>query len=253
MGKSAPRGGGGIVGAISLAAGLVLWEILSRLIHSKLILPSAFDVAVQLVDGIRDGTLPPHMIASLGRIIAGFLAGSALGLGLGLMMGVSQSLRTVLDPLVNFLRFIPPICWISPFLIWFGIGGTSKVLIVTYTVTFMVLISTYAGIRAIPRNKIRAAQCLGAGRFVLFTRVILPLLVRDVRLGMRIALGNAFTTVITAEMIAAQFGLGYLILMSRNFGATDQIIVGMLCVWARWASLSIASSMSARRRRWRAI
>jgi NitT/TauT family transport system permease protein len=216
----------------SLAAGLLLWEALSRLVHSKLMLPSAFDVAGQLLEGIRDGVLVPHIVASLLRIAAGFVIGSILGLALGLLMGMSRLLRAVLDPLFNFLRFIPPICWISPFLIWFGIGETSKILIITYTVTFMVLLATYGGIQAIPPNKIRAARCFGAGPFVLFARVVLPSLVRDVRLGMRVALGNAFTTVVTAEMIAAQFGLGYIILSSRNFGATDQIILGMLCLGA---------------------
>jgi NitT/TauT family transport system permease protein len=224
-------GGRGIAVA-SLVAGLLVWEALSRLIHSKLILPSAFDVVGQFAEGIRTGVLMPHILASLWRIIVGFLAGSFVGLALGLLMSMAKLARMVLDPVTNFFRFIPTICWISPFLIWFGIGEMSKDLVITYTVTFMVTLSTYAGVRSIPVNKIRAARCFGAGRFVLFTRVILPSLVREVRLGMRIALGNAFTTVVTAEMIAAQFGLGYIILNSRNFGATDQIILAMFCLGA---------------------
>ena len=95
------------------------------------------------------------------RILAGFLIGSAVGIVLGLAMGAFASVRRFLDPIVNFLRFIPPIAWLSPFLIWFGIGETTKVLLIVYTVTFMVMLNTIAGIIAIPKNRIRAAQCLG--------------------------------------------------------------------------------------------
>jgi len=221
-----------MLAAASLLMGFLIWEFLSRIINSRLILPSAFDVAGQLITTTMQGHLLPHIYTSLVRILAGFVAGSLIGAALGIAMGVSGLLRALLDPLANFFRFIPPICWISPFLIWFGIGETPKVLIITYTVTFMVLLSTYAGVRAIPRNRIRAARCFGAGPLFLFFRVVLPSVIRDIRGGMRIALGNAFATVVTAEMIAAQTGLGFIILTSRNFGATDQIILAMICLGA---------------------
>jgi NitT/TauT family transport system permease protein len=225
-------GGNPIVAGAGILAGIVIWQLLSQIIDSKLILPSAVDVLGQLFSAIGQGVLLPHIYASLLRILAGFALGSVIGAALGLAMGISGIFRALLDPLTNFFRFIPPICWISPFLIWFGIGETSKVLIITYTVTFVVLLSTYAGVRTIPRNRIRAAQCFGAGPLFMFYRVILPSVVRDVRLGMRIALGNAFTTVVTAEMIAAQAGLGFIILTSRNYGATREIILAMICLGA---------------------
>jgi len=221
-----------MLAGISILTGFLVWEFLSRIIHSRLILPSAFDVAGQLIATTTQGILLPHIYASLLRILAGFIIGSLIGAALGIAMGISGVLRALLDPVANFFRFIPPICWISPFLIWFGIGETPKILIITYTVTFMVLLSTYAGVRVIPRNRIRAARCFGAGPLFMFFRVILPSIIRDVRLGMRIALGNAFATVVTAEMVAAQTGLGFIILTSRNFGATDQIILAMICLGA---------------------
>ena len=162
------------------------------------------------------------------RILAGFAIGSAAGVLLGLAMGAFAPVRRFLDPIVNFLRFIPPIAWLSPFLIWFGIGETTKVLLITYTVTFMVMLNTLAGIIAIPKNRIRVAQCLGASRLQIFAFVVVPACVAYILTGMRIAMGNAFVTIVTAEMIAAQAGLGYLILVSKNFGGTDLIFLGMI-------------------------
>lgn len=229
----AQRGGDKVtVMTLSLVCGLLLWQVLAQFVQSSIILPSALAVGDELFDGLRSGELVVHMLSSVLRIFAGFVLGSAIGVVLGLTMGASRTLRALLEPLTNFLRFIPPICWISPFLIWFGIDETAKVLVITYTVTFMVLLSTYSGVLNVSRNKIRAAQCLGAGPVFLFIHVILPSLARDIRLGMRVGLGNAFTTIITAEMIAAQAGLGVVILTSRNFGATDRIILAMLCLGA---------------------
>jgi len=92
----------------------------------------------------------------------------------------------------------------------------------------MVMLNTLAGIIAIPKNRIRVAQCLGASRVQIFAFVVVPACVAYILTGMRIAMGNAFVTIVTAEMIAAQAGLGYLILVSKNFGGTDLIFLGMI-------------------------
>lgn len=217
-----------LVGALSLAAGMLLWELAARLFFTPVRLPPLTDIAVQAVRTLADGSLERHVGASLTRIFAGFAAGSALGAVLGLAMGSVRWIRRFFDPVVNFLRFIPPIAWISPFLIWFGIGETSKILLITYTVTFMVLLNTLAGIQAIPTNRLRAARSFGASPLQLFRWVVVPSIVAYILTGMRIGMGNAFTTVVTAEMIAAQAGLGFLILVSRNYGGTDLIMLGMI-------------------------
>src|SRR5258708_24459401 len=100
------------------------------------------------------------------------------------------AVRRFLAPIVNFLRFIPPIAWLSPFLIWFGIGETTKVLLITYTVTFMVMLNTLAGIIAIPRNRIRVAQCFGASRWQIFAYVMTPAAVAYILTRMPIAMGT---------------------------------------------------------------
>ncbi len=217
-----------LVGCASLALGMIAWEVVARRYFTPVRLPPLTLIFERGVETAADGELARHVGASLFRILAGFVIGSAAGIALGLGMGAVATLRRFLDPIVNFLRFIPPIAWISPFLIWFGIGELSKVLLITYTVTFMVMLNTYAGVAAIPKNRLRVAQCLGASRWQIFLLVMAPATVAYILTGMRIAMGNAFTTIVTAEMIAAQAGLGYLILVSKNFGATDLIFLGMI-------------------------
>ncbi len=238
-----------LVSCASLAAGMIVWEVSARLYFTPLRLPPVSQIWARAVETAANGTLELHIASSMFRIVAGFCVGSALGILVGLAMGVVGTVQRFLDPIVNFLRFIPPIAWISPFLIWFGIGELSKVLLITYTVTFMVMLNTIAGILAIHRNKLRVARCLGANRLQVFRFVIMPSVVGYILTGMRIGMGNAFTTIVTAEMIAAQAGLGFLILVSKNFGGTDLIFLGMitlgilglltdrLFVWAidRWA------------------
>jgi len=221
-------GRGFVVGALALVAGAIAWEILARRYFTPVRLPPLSQIWDRAVESAMDGRLLQHIGASMFRILAGFIVGSVVGIVLGLAMGAFASVRRFLDPIVNFLRFIPPIAWLSPFLIWFGIGETTKVLLIVYTVTFMVMLNTLAGIVAIPRNRIRVAQCLGASRLQVFFLVMTPASVAYILTGMRIAMTNAFVTIVTAEMIAAQAGLGYLILVSKNFGGTDLIFLGMI-------------------------
>ena len=217
-----------LISVVSVIAGMLAWELAARWYFTPVRLPPLSQIGERAIETLRDGQLARNVAASLYRIGAGFVLGSGAGVLLGLAMGAFAPVRRFLDPIVNFLRFIPPIAWISPFLIWFGIGELSKVLLITYTVTFMVMLNTVAGVLAIPRNRLRAAQCLGATRWQMFAHVIAPATVAHILTGMRIAMSNAFTTIVTAEMIAAQAGLGYLILVSKNYGGTDLIFLGMV-------------------------
>jgi NitT/TauT family transport system permease protein len=217
-----------LIGVVSVLVGMIVWELAARWYFTPVRLPPLSQIGERAIETLRNGELTRNVAASLYRIGAGFAAGSAVGIVLGLAMGAFSAVRRFLDPIVNFLRFIPPIAWISPFLIWFGIGELSKVLLITYTVTFMVMLYTIAGVLAIPRNRIRVAQCLGATRWQIFLHVMAPATVAHILTGMRIAMSNAFVTIVTAEMIAAQAGLGYLILVSKNYGGTDLIFLGMV-------------------------
>ena len=129
---------------------------------------------------------------------------------------------------VHTLRFIGPIAWISAVMMWFGLGETSKVVLIVYTTTFVVLISTMIGVMTIHPNKLRAARVFGARGFRLFAHVTLPAALPHVLTGARLAMMNSFMTIIAAEMVAAREGLGFLIFNSRQWMEVDAIFVGMI-------------------------
>ena len=216
------------IGAVSIVLGLVVWQLVAEIFFTPFVLPSVSDVASRIMELIGTGELSIHIKASYLRIIIGFFFGSLLGALLGMIMGTIIHVRRLFEPLVNFLRFVPPIAWLAPVLIWFGIGETSKILLIVYTTSFMVLLNTMAGVMAVPLNQMRAARCFGASRLQIFRWILFPSTVPFIITGMYIGLTNSFATIVTAEMIAAQTGLGYLILVSRNFMATDTIFAGII-------------------------
>ena len=166
------------------------------------------------------------------RILLGFFIGSLIATPLGLVMGSNRVVRTLFDPYINFFRFVPAIAWLTPVVIWFGIGETSKVIIIIYTTVFIVLVNTIVGVSNIPANKLRAAASLGANAHQIFLHVTLPATLPFILTGMRLAMGNSFMTVVSAEMLAANSGLGYLIFNSRLWMATDRIFIGIVSLGA---------------------
>ena len=214
----------------SISVAILLWYVISTTFFKPLFFPNPVTVFRTGVEMLRSGELAQHVSISMQRILAGFFIGSIIGMPLGLLMGANRTIRTVLEPYAQFFRFVPSIAWLTPVVIWFGIGETSKVLIIVYTTTFIVLINTMVGVSNIAPNKLRAAAVLGATPAQTFLLVTLPAALPFVLTGMRLAMGNSFATVVSAEMIAADSGLGYLIFNSRLWMATDRIFVGIVCL-----------------------
>jgi NitT/TauT family transport system permease protein len=179
------------------------------------------------LDLIGDGSLLLDSVASMRRILLGFALGSFLGFVLGLVMGISRIIRYALDPYVHFFRFISGIAWVQFVTLWLGLGESSKIILVVYVTVFVVAINTLAGFRLIPVNRLRAARSIGVTRFQLFLWVEMPSCIHFALQGMRLAMAGAFLTVVAAEMIAANSGLGFLINSSRQFLATDVMFVGI--------------------------
>jgi NitT/TauT family transport system permease protein len=207
---------------------LVVWQVVSAAFFPPVLFPTPVMVGQAFVKEVMAGRLLGDVLASLGRIGSGFLLGCTLGASTGLVMGFVPFARRFLDPWIQFGRFVPSISLLSPALIWFGIGEGSKLFLITYTTTFIVLLNTLAAVFTVPRNKLRAAQCLGATRGQLFRLVVLPASLHGIFTGMRVGMGLSFTTVVAAEMIAADAGLGYLIINSRLWFQTDVIFVGII-------------------------
>ncbi|MCZ7560658.1 MAG: ABC transporter permease [Burkholderiaceae bacterium] len=216
----------------SIIGSLSLWHFVATRYFEPAFFPGPLAVLEAALELIASGELGQHVSSSMARIAAGFLLGSAIAIPVGLLMGSNRFVRAMLDPYSEFFRFVPAIAWLTPVVLWFGIGEISKVLIIIYTTVFIVLINTVVGVANISPNKLRAAASLGATPFKTFVHVIWPATVPFVLTGMRLAMGNSFATVVSAEMIAADSGLGFLIYNSRLWMATDHIFVGIICLGA---------------------
>jgi ABC-type nitrate/sulfonate/bicarbonate transport system permease component len=214
--------------ALSIAAGLVGWAILAAVLDKPSFMPSPLATLNGAVDLIAKGVLPESIAVSFARILAGWVLGSILGIPLGLLMGRSQTIRTLAEPYVEFFRFIPPIAFVTLAVIWFGLGETSKVVLIVYTTVFMVAINTMIGVLNVEPDKLDAARSLGARELQVFFHVTIPATVPYIVTGMKIAMGNSFMTVVSAEMIAAKSGVGWLIFDSRLYLLTSWIFVGIL-------------------------
>ncbi|MBI4242388.1 MAG: ABC transporter permease [Candidatus Rokubacteria bacterium] len=205
-----------------------LWEFASRRIN-PLFFPGPTTVWRSFL-ALASGDLAAHVGVSLVRILTGFLLGSLVGIPLGLLMGGIPVIRRLLDGTVEFFRFIPPIAMIVLAVVWFGTGEASKVFLIIFSTVFLVTVNTEDGVYHVVRNRIRAVQAMGAGPWDVFRLVILPSAVPHALTGMRIAMGNAFSTIVSAEMIVADRGIGFLLQDSRLFLRTGHIFVALVAL-----------------------
>jgi len=212
------------LGFVSLFA---LWYVASVYLVHSVLFPPPGPVLWRAIEMIEDGSLFEQVGASLQRILIGFTLGSLLGVALGLLTGSFRPVRRLLSAYVETLRFIPAVAMITVAVIWFGIGEASKIFIITYATVFVVLITTAAGVSGIAPNKLRAAQSLGANRAQIFFLVTLPATVPFILTGMRVAMANAFTTIVAAELVAANEGIGTMLWNARLYMLVDDIFVAL--------------------------
>jgi ABC-type nitrate/sulfonate/bicarbonate transport system permease component len=206
----------------------VIWHVAATWIVPSVLFPAPWQVILKAIELAKDGTLWEQTSASLGRIASGFVGGSLIGIPLGLAIGSFPVVRRLLEPYTEFLRFIPATAMITVAVIWFGIGEASKIFLIVYTTVFIVIINTAAGVSAVAPNKIRAARALGASPAQVFFFVAFPATVPYILTGMRLAMANSFVTIIAAELVAANNGLGRMIWDSRMYMLVDEIFVALL-------------------------
>lgn len=224
-GASSSRRGGttarsaGIV-ALGVLFVLAVWALGAELYGKSMLFPGPLAVAAALVDGFVDGSLVAAIGSSLARVATGLVIGSVLGIGLGLLSGSSRVLEALFEPFISMFRFIPPLAWFAPILLWLGAGEEAKITLIVYTSIFVVAVSTAAGVKAVPTNMVRMARTYGASPVRLFFGVRLPASVPYILNGVRIAMGSAFMTVVSAEMLGASTGLGVII---TKGGATTNV------------------------------
>jgi NitT/TauT family transport system permease protein len=207
-----------------------VWHVAAAWLVRSALFPPPGPVLARAAALVEDGILQEQVLASLRRILQGFLLGSAVGVPVGLAIGSFRPVRALLEPWTEFFRFIPAVAMITVAVIWFGIGEESKVFLIACTTVFVVVISTAAGVGAVARDKIRAAQCLGATRLQVFALVALPATVPHILTGMRLAMANSFVTIVAAELVASNDGLGKMLWDARLFMQVEDIFVALLAL-----------------------
>ena len=214
-------------GIISWVLLLAIWWIAS-LFNKPDFLPSPSATFDGLIEIISKGILWTDIKVSLYRVLIGWGRAVLLAIPVGLLIGRFKTVKAILEPLIQFFRFVPAIGFLTLFLMWFGIGEESKRVLITYAAMFPIIINTLQAVYSIDPVKYQAAESLGAGRFYTFFTVTIPSAVPGILTGVRLGLSSAIISIVAAEMLAANEGLGYRIYTSRMYYRTDWIFVGIV-------------------------
>lgn len=206
----------------------VWWIVVVR--SNSPIFPTPGQVVTGAWSLAQDGTLLEHIKASLMRVGLGFGLAFLVAVPLGIWMGWVSGAFYTLNPLFQMLRPISPIAWIPVAILWFGVGDLSPVFLIFISSVFPMMVQTTMGVRTIDRRYLRAAANFGVSRSVLFRRVVIPAVLPEIIIGMRIGIGVAWLVVVAAEMIALHSGLGYLIMDSRNAGNRYDLVIASMII-----------------------
>ena len=212
---------------ISIVAGIGIWWILSL---AGFRLPTPIEVVVRGGELIADGTLLGDLVASLTRVLLGFVLGSAVAIPVGFLMGWYAWARGLIDPWIQFFRMIPPLAMIPLAIVLLGIGEQPKILVIFLAAFFSCVVSTFQGVVSVDRTLVNAARVLGAKDGTIFVRVVVPASVPFILVGMRVGLGASWATLVAAELIAAQAGLGYRMQQAQIYYDLPTIFVGLIVI-----------------------
>lgn len=206
---------------------IAIWQIAS-LFYAPSFLPGPLETLAGFKEILLSGKLWEDVSISLYRVAVGWLRALIIGIPIGLLIGRFKAVDWLVEPFINFFRFVPAIGFLTLFLMWFGVGEESKRILITYASLFPIIINTIAGVHSIDPVKYQAAESLGAGRVQSFFTVTVPGAVPGIFTGVRLGLSSAIISIVGAEMLAANSGLGYLIYTSRLYYRTDWIFVGIV-------------------------
>jgi taurine transport system permease protein len=183
-----------------------------------------------LNEGFRNVSLWQHIGVSFYRVLSGVSYGALVGIPLGFAMGLSPVARGLFDPIVEFMRPIPPLALIPLVILWFGIDETAKIFLLFLAALFIMTIAARSGVSSVAITKVHAAYTLGASRLQILRRVILPNALPEIFTGLRTAMGVCWGTVVAAELVAADQGVGSMIMIAKNFLQTDTVVIGIVII-----------------------
>ncbi|NNG05890.1 MAG: ABC transporter permease subunit [Inquilinus sp.] len=190
-------------------------------------------------DGYQNFTLLEHVGWSLFRVVAGFLGGALVGIPLGYAMGLSDWFRGWFDPIVEFMRPVPPLALIPLVIIWAGIGEAGKWVLLFLAALWIMAIAARAGVSGVRISKVHAAYSLGASKWQILYHVIVPNSLPEIFTGARVAMGVCWGTVVAAELVAAEKGAGMMIMVASRFQLTDIVIMGIILIGTIGYSIDI--------------
>lgn len=213
------------------AAILILWySICSLNIWSAYVLPSPQKVWNSFTDMVISGVMLQNILVSLRRVLVGFTIAFVLAFLMGIVASIKPKYTPYYNHIVEFLRNVPPMSLIPLLILWFGIGETSKIIIIVLTSFFPIFLNTKNGLVSCDKKLLEVGDSLGFSTAQKFFKIMLPNAVPNILVGMRIGLGYSWRAIIGAEMIAAASGLGYLILDSQQMSRSDKVLVGIFVI-----------------------
>ncbi|MGR5960258.1 ABC transporter permease [Bacillus cereus] len=208
---------------------LIIWQLAGVFgLVSKTVLPTPLDIFLAFQELIKTGELFGHLSISVFRAAAGFFIGGGLGIILGTIVGFSTRSEQYLDPSVQMLRTVPHLAVAPLFVLWFGFGETSKVLLIADGAFFTLYVNAFLGIRGVDSKLFDVARVLEFSKRKLITKLILPSALPNLLLGARLSLGVAWVSLVVAELMGSTEGIGYMIMDARQFSNTDIVFVGII-------------------------
>lgn len=217
----------GVLNAVSILAGIAIWWLLSL---SGLQLPTPPEVVSKAVAMWQAGILQSDTLASLGRVVTGFLLGSAVAIPAGFLMGWYVVARGLFEPWIQFFRTIPPLALLPLVIVLLGIGEVPKIFVIFLAAFLGCVISTYQGVVSVDKTLINAARVLGAKDGTIFVKVVVPASTPFILVGMRVGLGSAWATLVAAELLAATAGLGYRMQQAQLYYDLATIFVDIIVI-----------------------
>lgn len=220
-----------ILGLLGFAIIIGFWHTASSLgLMKPGLLPPPLTVAQVLIEGLMGGSLLNDLIVSSRRVIIGVSIGMALAIPVGFALGWFPRARYTFNPLVNFFRALPPIALVPLVVIYFGIGEVAREVILVYAAFFATVIIVYEGVGGIEEKYVRAGQTLGANRLEVFSKIVFPLSLPHIFTAARVSLGVGWSSLVAAELVAAQDGLGAAIQNASNFLDVPRMYAGIILI-----------------------
>nr|WP_238326822.1 ABC transporter permease [Paenibacillus graminis] len=208
---------------------LILWQVLGHYgMISGMLFPTPYTIAESFVMLSSSGDLWTNLQISTVRALSGFFLGGGLGLLFGMLVGLFRKSEKLLDPSLQMIRMIPSLAVVPLFILWFGIGEESKVLLIAKGAFFPVYIHTFMGIRGTDNKLFEVSKVLGFSRVKQIVRLVLPAAVPNIMLGVRLSLGLSWLGLVVAELIASTSGIGYMMSDARQFADTPVVFVGII-------------------------